>query len=75
MLVTGLNGRFGPTGAERAGRDGLLQVDTLRERQGVLDVDAEVTHRVVHLRMPEQKLHCTQVAGLLLDPCQLGPPY
>lgn len=59
----------------RAGRDGLLQVDTLGERQGVLDVDAEVTHRAVHLRVAEQQLDRTQVSGLLVDLRHLGPPH
>lgn len=48
--------RYGPTSAECAGRISFLKVDPLRERQSILDVDTEIAHRAVHLRMAKQQL-------------------
>lgn len=51
-----LSVRLGPTSAECAGRISFLKVDPLRERQSILDVDTEIAHRAVHLRMAKQQL-------------------
>ena len=43
------------------------KVDALGEAPGVLDLDAEVTDRAVHLRVAEQQLDGAQVASLLVE--------
>jgi hypothetical protein len=53
----------------------VLQVDPLRERQGVLKIDAEVAHSAVHLRMSQQQLDGAQVPCLLVDLCHLGAAH
>ncbi len=37
------------------------ELNLLRQRQGVIDFDPEVTDRTLDLRMPEQNLHSAQV--------------
>lgn len=69
------NGSSGPTSAECAGRISFLKVDPLRERQSILDVDTEIAHRAVHLRMAKQQLDRPQVSGLLVDLRHLGSPH
>ena len=38
-----------------------------RQHQGILDIDTQIPHCGLDLRMPKQNLHCPQVPGLLLD--------
>ena len=38
-------------------------VDLLRDLDGVIDLDAEVANGALDLRMSEQKLYSTEVAG------------
>ena len=37
------------------------------QREGILDIDAEVADRALDLRMAEQDLHGTRVTCLLVD--------
>src|SRR5215213_7139942 len=45
----------------------------LGQHQCVLDVDAEVPHCALDLRVAEKDLHSSQVAGLLVDDRRFGP--
>jgi len=47
----------------------------LRDTQRIVDFDAEVTDGAFEFRMPEQQLHRSQVAGLLVNQRRLGPPH
>lgn len=49
-----------------------LDVDLLRDRQSVLDLDAEVPDGAFQLGMPEQELDCTDVARTAVDQRCLG---
>ena len=44
-----------------------LQLDLLRDREGVIDLDSEIANGALKLRVPEQQLYGPQVAGLLVD--------
>ena len=59
--------------AERA-RLPPSNLGALGEGKGILDLDAEVTDRRLDLRVPEQDLHGSQVACLLVDDRGLRPP-
>lgn len=52
-----------------------LQVDPFRQGQRIIQINAEITHRAVHLGMAEQQLDCAQVAGLLVNLGNLGAPH
>ncbi len=47
-------------------------LDRLRDRKRILQLDAEVANGAVHLRVPEQELNGAEVAGLAVDLCDLG---
>ena len=47
-------------------------VDLLGYGESVVDLDAEITHRALNLLVPQQKLHCPQVARAAVDECRLG---
>ena len=49
-----------------------LQLDLLGYGERVVDLDAEITHRALNLLVPQQKLHCPQVARAAVDECRLG---
>jgi DICT domain-containing protein len=44
-----------------------LQLDLLRDREGVIHLDPEIANGALQLRMAEQQLYRPQVAGLLVD--------
>ena len=52
-----------------------LQIDPFRQGQRIIEVNAETAHSAVHFGMPKQKLNSTQVAGLLVNPGDLGAPH
>lgn len=67
--------RLGSIGTGGAGRpNDPLRVDPFGERQGILDVDRGA-HRAVHLRTARQQFHSPEVARLLVDLRNLGPPH
>src|SRR5262245_11010564 len=41
----------------------------------VVDLDAQVAHRTLNFLLPEQKLHCAQVARAPVDQSGFGPPH
>jgi hypothetical protein len=43
------------------------ELDLLRERQGIIDFDLEVTDGALDLGMSEEQLDCSQIAGLTVD--------
>src|SRR5208282_2393442 len=55
-----------------ARRRGRSELDLLRERQGIVDFDLEVTDGALNLRMSENELDRSQVAGLAVDLRRLG---
>jgi hypothetical protein len=59
------------------GRDICLssQLNLLRDAERVIDLDAEITDRAFELRVPEEQLDGSQVAGLLVDLGRLRSPH
>src|SRR5262249_24521199 len=53
---------------------GISDVDLLCDLKGVVDLDAQVAHRTLNFLVPEQKLHCAQVARASVDQSGFGPP-
>ncbi len=51
------------------------ELDLLRQRQGVIDFDPEVTDRGLDLRMSETQLNGSQIAGLAVDLRRLGAAH
>ena len=45
----------------------LSDVDLLRDLDGIVDFGAEVANGALDLGVPEQELHCTQVAVAAID--------
>ena len=52
-----------------------LDFNRLSDCQRVFKLDAKVSHRANHLRVPEEKLNSTQVACLLVNLSDLGSAY
>lgn len=79
MLRQGTNGRFGEAALQReaprrtAGkgrqrqRPKVSDFHTLRDRQCIFELDAEIADSAVHLGVTEQELHGPQVASFLVD--------
>jgi hypothetical protein len=40
--------------------------------ESVVNLNAEIAHRALNLLVPQQKLHCPQVASAAVDECRLG---
>src|SRR5215472_748762 len=53
----------------------VLQLDLLGYGKRVVYFDAEIAHRAFQLRVPEKKLHGSQVARFLIYLCRLGPSH
>jgi hypothetical protein len=51
-----------------------LDFHLLRYRQSVVNIDAQISHRALNLRVSKQKLNCTQIACAAVDQCGLCPP-
>ena len=51
------------------------QLDLLRNAEHVVDLDAEVADGALELRMPDEQLDGSQVAGLLVDLRRLRPTH
>src|SRR6516165_8011913 len=48
-----------------------LKFDLLRDAERVINLDPEITHGALQLRVTKQQLHRSQVAGLLVNLCRL----
>src|SRR6516165_8531289 len=48
----------------------LLKFDLLGDAERIINLDPEVTHGALQLRVAEQQ-HCSQIAGLLVNLCRL----
>jgi hypothetical protein len=44
-----------------------LKFDLLRDAEGIINLDPEITHGALQLRVAKQQLHCSQIAGLLAN--------
>ena len=44
-----------------------LKFDLLGDAERIINLDPEITHGALQLRVPKQKLHCSQIAGLLVN--------
>lgn len=49
-------------------------VDALGDAQGVLELDPQIAHSTVDLRVTQQELDRAQIAGLAVNLRRLGPP-
>jgi hypothetical protein len=49
-------------------------VNLLGDREGVIDLDAEVSDRALHLGVPEEQLNRAEVPGSPIDQGRLGSP-
>jgi hypothetical protein len=50
----------------------MPDVDALGDRQGVFDLDAEISDRAIKLGVAKQQLHRPNVASLPIDERRLG---
>src|SRR6516162_11647503 len=48
-----------------------LKFDLLGDAERIINLDPEITHGALQLRVAEQQLHCSQIAGLLVNLCWL----
>jgi hypothetical protein len=53
---------------------GTSDLDFLRNLDGIIDLNAEISNRTLNFRMAQQKLDSPQVAGSAVDERRLGPP-
>jgi len=44
-----------------------LDINSFRYDEGVVDLNANIPHRALNLLVPQQNLHCAQVASATLD--------
>ena len=51
---------------------GSLDVDLLRNRQGVVDFDSKISRRAFDLAMPQEKLHGSEIAGATVNQSRFG---
>jgi hypothetical protein len=51
----------------------MLHLRALGQREGILDIDAEIADRALNFRVAEQDLHGTQVSRLLVDDRRFRP--
>jgi hypothetical protein len=49
--------------------------DFFRQADGILHIDAKVAHRAFQFAMAGEQPPGAEVAGLLVDECNHGPPY
>jgi hypothetical protein len=75
VFSTGGIGRYWTIRAElhRSAR-AISDVNLFSDGKCVVDLDTEVPHRTLNLRVAEQKLHGAQVAGPAIDQRCLGSP-
>jgi hypothetical protein len=67
------------SGRKRLGRacplcPGISDIHLLGDRQGIVDLDAEVADRALDLRVTEEQLHGAEVAGAAINQGSLSPP-
>ncbi len=51
-----------------------LHFRALRQCQGILDIDPEITHGALNFCVPKQYLYRSEIAGLFVNQSSLGPP-
>jgi hypothetical protein len=51
---------------------GRSDVDLFGYGESVVDLNSEIPHRALNLLVPQQKLHCRQIASAAVDECCLG---
>lgn len=59
--------------AECAALPPKSDVDLFCSREGVVDLDAQISNGALDLSMPQKELHGSQVAGTAIDQGRLGP--
>jgi hypothetical protein len=59
----------------RAASSRRSEFDLLWDAERIVDLDAQVSDGAFELRMTKQQLHCSQIAGLLVDLCHLRSPH
>ena len=52
---------------------GISDLHLFRYRKRVVHLDAEISDRAFNLRVAEQELHGSQIAGASVDQCRLRP--
>ncbi len=51
----------------------ILDIDLLSDGERIIDPNAQIAHGALDLRVPEQQLDGTQVAGAAVDESGFGP--
>ena len=74
VLPTGL-ARAGGAGAGAATGLQLSNLGLLGDLERVVDLNPQISHRRLQLRVPEQELHGPEVLGALVDQRRLGAPH
>src|SRR5262249_55671229 len=67
QIATRRSTHRGPGPRQNRGCRRCLKFDLLRDGEGVIHLDPEVPNGTLEFRMPEQQLHRSQVAGLLVN--------
>ncbi len=49
-------------------------VNFLRDIQGIVHLNAQISDGAFNLRMSKEKLNCSQISGSTIDECSLGSP-
>jgi hypothetical protein len=52
-----------------------LHLSLFRHLKGIIDVNAEVSHRALKLRMPKEQLHCPEILGPAINQGSLGATH
>lgn len=50
----------------------MSEIDALRNSEGVIDLNAQITHGAFKLGVPQQELNGSQVTGLPIDQRRFG---
>ena len=88
MLRAGANGRFGEAAAQRRSgqrksakgraatdRPGFSELHRFSDGESIFELDTEVAHSAIHLRLAEQEVHSAEVASLAIYLRHLGSPH
>jgi hypothetical protein len=69
-----LRSENGTAGKFASCRSRFSEIDARRDLQGIINIDAEVSHRALKLGVSEQELDSPQVAGVAVNEGGLGAP-
>jgi len=64
--------KAGMAGPIETRHSGASKINLLRDRQRVVDLDAQISNRALELAVAEQQLHGAEVAGFAVDQRRLG---